>query len=247
VLNAGVSGFGTAEELLYLERELWKYSPDLVLLSFFANDAGDNARANLFRLGRDGALVAAQAHYVPAGRLGDALNRNALLGWLSEHSDAFVLVKERANDLMKGELERRNAEQASAPSGSGTAAAPQSAGYEQRLTLALLERFYAETHARGIPLVIQSIPMARGEPPELVETFPAAFDVARPGIAFLPMKPLLDPLRSRELVYWKRSQGHWTPAAHALAGRALFSLIEQRRLLPPPSGGACQRPSAPPR
>ncbi|MEZ4290376.1 MAG: hypothetical protein R3E53_07505 [Myxococcota bacterium] len=38
VLNAGVSGYSNAEALLYLERELLKYDPDLVLLSFFAND-----------------------------------------------------------------------------------------------------------------------------------------------------------------------------------------------------------------
>ena len=32
VLNAGVSGFSTAEEYLYLERELFRYDPDVVVL-----------------------------------------------------------------------------------------------------------------------------------------------------------------------------------------------------------------------
>lgn len=44
VLNAGVSGFGNAEECLYLERELMKYQPDLVIVSFYANDLDDNVR-----------------------------------------------------------------------------------------------------------------------------------------------------------------------------------------------------------
>jgi hypothetical protein len=55
VLNAGVSGFSNAEEALYLERELLKYDPDLVVLSFYSNDLTDNVRTGLFRL-KDGNL-----------------------------------------------------------------------------------------------------------------------------------------------------------------------------------------------
>lgn len=38
VLNAGVSGFSNAESLLSFERELQRYAPDVVVLSFFLND-----------------------------------------------------------------------------------------------------------------------------------------------------------------------------------------------------------------
>ena len=38
VFNTGVSGFGTAEELIYLENEGIKYKPDAVVLGFFGND-----------------------------------------------------------------------------------------------------------------------------------------------------------------------------------------------------------------
>ena len=34
VINFGVSGFGTTQELLTLEYKVWKYSPDVVLLAF---------------------------------------------------------------------------------------------------------------------------------------------------------------------------------------------------------------------
>ena len=46
VLNFGQGGYGTTQELLTLEHEVWKYSPDLVLLAVTTgNDISDNSRA----------------------------------------------------------------------------------------------------------------------------------------------------------------------------------------------------------
>ncbi len=45
VLNFGVSGYGTAQELLTLREEVWKYSPDVVMLAITTNnDIADNSR-----------------------------------------------------------------------------------------------------------------------------------------------------------------------------------------------------------
>lgn len=41
-INAGVGGYGTVQEYLFLASEGLKYSPDLVLLMFFENDLSDN-------------------------------------------------------------------------------------------------------------------------------------------------------------------------------------------------------------
>src|SRR6185503_12935547 len=46
VLNFGVSGYGTAQELLTLREKVWKYSPDVVMLTITTNnDVTDNSRA----------------------------------------------------------------------------------------------------------------------------------------------------------------------------------------------------------
>lgn len=46
LLNFGVSGYGTAQELLTLREEVWKYSPDIVMLAVTTNnDIADNSRA----------------------------------------------------------------------------------------------------------------------------------------------------------------------------------------------------------
>ena len=46
VLNFGVSGYGTAQELLTLREQVWKYAPDVVMLTVTTNnDITDNVRA----------------------------------------------------------------------------------------------------------------------------------------------------------------------------------------------------------
>src|SRR5215207_5933593 len=46
VINFGVSGYGTAQELLTLREKVWSYSPDVVLLTVTTNnDVLDNSRA----------------------------------------------------------------------------------------------------------------------------------------------------------------------------------------------------------
>jgi len=45
IINFGVSGYGTAQELITLRDQVWKYSPDLVLLAVTtSNDITDNVR-----------------------------------------------------------------------------------------------------------------------------------------------------------------------------------------------------------
>src|SRR5262249_30648694 len=45
-VNFGVSGYGTADELLTLRERAWRYQPDMVLLAFFpGNDVRNNSRA----------------------------------------------------------------------------------------------------------------------------------------------------------------------------------------------------------
>jgi hypothetical protein len=46
VINFGVSGYGTAQELLTLRERAWRYQPDIVLLAFYTgNDFFNNLRA----------------------------------------------------------------------------------------------------------------------------------------------------------------------------------------------------------
>jgi lysophospholipase L1-like esterase len=237
VLNAGVSGFSTAEEYLYLERELVRYGPDLVLVSFYTNDLRDNMRSGLFKL-EEGELVQVRERYVPAGGLGNFLNTNWFFNLLSERSNAFVFAKERATLAAKAMMvkrQERRLEAAGGEAGGAAAVSTEAAPdphYRYRLTAAILDRMYDFLHERDIPLVIQSIaePSDPGEP--LQDTFPIEFfDVTRPGVYFVATPQLLAPYLGREPLYNRRSHYHWTPFSHELAGKTLATLIVENHLL----------------
>jgi hypothetical protein len=57
VINAGISGFSTAEALVFLENEGVRYSPDVVVLGFYANDFDDNIKSGLFGLEYGGLVL----------------------------------------------------------------------------------------------------------------------------------------------------------------------------------------------
>lgn len=244
VLNAGVSGYSNAEALLYLERELLKYEPDIVLLSFFANDLVDNVRAGLFSVS-EGQLVQVADGYVPAGSLGNFLNTNPIFNWFSGYSNAFVLAKERLTHVVKRQLVAQNLEkvaeaeeserrdrQVTERTGDGTPAP----SAEQALTVAILDRLYATTRARGIPLVIQSIPILAGANRDaLIEAFPVDyFDFDREGLYFVSMRDALRPALGQQKLYNDRSHGHWTPFSHRVSGQQISRLVLDHHLLEPP-------------
>ncbi len=243
VLNAGVSGFSNAEELLYLERELIKYDPDLVVLSFFTNDLVDNVRSGLLVL-EDGRLEPRSQSYVPAGRLGDLLNSSPLFNFLSGYSNAFALIKERATTIVKRRMIAQNEANESRAAGRreetpqelDARPGPDRGDAQGRLAAAILERLYDFARERSIPVVIQSIPSGGyavpvGDRP-LLDLFPYEhFDGNRPGLAVLPMIDLLKPHVGETPLTNLRSHFHWTAFAHGLSGRALAKRIVENGFL----------------
>jgi lysophospholipase L1-like esterase len=65
VINAGVIGYGTDNQLAYFTGEGYKYQPDLVLLAFFTgNDITDNIWYSLYNL-ENGQLIRVDAAHPP--------------------------------------------------------------------------------------------------------------------------------------------------------------------------------------
>lgn len=121
VINFGVSGYGTAQELITLREKVWEYSPDVVLLAVTTNnDVLDNSRAlkltgeiPYFKL-RDGQLVLDNSFRdARSFQLRDsALNRTGR--WLRDRL-RFVQAIHLAQVALKSRLDawrdRRRAEQ----------------------------------------------------------------------------------------------------------------------------------------
>ncbi len=168
VINSGVSGFGTAEELVFLMAEGVRYHPDVVVLGFYANDFEDNVKAGLFSIS-DGTLVLRSRQHIPGVAILDAINRFALLRWLSEHSYAYSLV---ANSLWMSakrallSRQRLNLEtEYAVPAG-------RIGNYEQELTRLLLERLFAVCREHDIRLIILDIPRPTSDENELQSSVP---------------------------------------------------------------------------
>jgi hypothetical protein len=111
VINFGVSGYGTAQELLTLREKVWQYSPDVVLLAVTTNnDVLDNSRALKltdeipYFVMRDDQLVLDDSFRASASfRLRDsALNR--LGRWLREHL-RFVQAIHQSQGALKSRLD----------------------------------------------------------------------------------------------------------------------------------------------
>lgn len=232
VMNAGVPVFGTSEELVYFEQDLLRYAPDLVLVSFYENDMKDNVRAPLYRFENE-RLVRGDARYYPDARVTDLLRTQPVLRWLDEHSNAFAFARGRGAALLR---QRRT--QARAESTTGEASAVPAAMFTRtdpprRMTAALFDAFYAIARARGIPLVIQSIPSPAWPEGRLVlqEVFPVEFfDSKRDGVHLVLGMDLL-PQRIGELELYRRTNHHYAPDGHRVMGEALAALILERGLL----------------
>jgi hypothetical protein len=101
VLNLGVSGYGTAQELITLRQKVWEYSPDIVLLVFTTyNDLYDNSRA----LGKNEAVpyfVYRNGELVYDASFRDSANYrksnssvNKLGRWLNDHLRVAQLIEQ---------------------------------------------------------------------------------------------------------------------------------------------------------
>jgi hypothetical protein len=120
-INFGVSGYGTAQELITLRERVWSYSPDVVLLAFTTNnDVTDNSRALKltneipYFVRRDGRLVLDDSfRETSAFRLRDsAINRAAK--WVRDHS-RVIQLGHQAHGAIKALLAARRAPAAAAP------------------------------------------------------------------------------------------------------------------------------------
>jgi hypothetical protein len=113
VINFGVSGYGTAQELITVREKAWDYSPDLVLLAVTTNnDITDNSRAlkktdevPYFVYRGDGLVLDDSFRTSPAFRLHtNALSR--LGAWIQDHSRVIQAIHQ-AQYAFKNYLARR--------------------------------------------------------------------------------------------------------------------------------------------
>lgn len=106
VINAGVSGYGTAQELLTYRRLVERYHPDVVLLAFVDNDVVDNSYldpsrvAPVFLPDNTGNL-----QLRPASGLGQGIVESVKT-WLRQHTRLYPVVMSYLHRLLPSTLPR---------------------------------------------------------------------------------------------------------------------------------------------
>lgn len=250
VVNAGVAGYGTAQEYLYLDTEGYKYSPDLVLVVvFLGNDLNDNIRSAdgrwdrpVFKINGDGRLEQVSWPEAPNFR------RSGLEDFLVRNSTVY-------NFIASGVF--RKVEQGQQPTGETGRDPGQDFQIYQRdlpqkyersweVTEALLRAIADRAAQIGARTLVVGAPSFRQLDPERFNEMlrtegldPRKYDIELPNRLLrtaaerqqLPYLDLLPALRAGaaagigDMFYPKNT--HWAPAGQRTVARALFDYLVQ--------------------
>ena len=245
VLNTGISGFGTAEELMYLEHEGMKYHPDAVVLAFFGNDFDDSVKSGMYELA-DGKLVVRNTIYTPGVKAIAIMNGVPGAFWLGQHSYLFSLLVNSFWETAKGTLlvvARKNLTTEYAVRVSAVN------DYERELVVALLQRMKAVALAANVPFIVVEIPSIAEHPDRTAWSASVPDDLVPAVIAncdvYVPASSYLAGVETGS-VHVPHGQRHISEITHARIAEALdrvlsaesprFSLHTSSYSGEPPSG-----------
>jgi hypothetical protein len=232
VINTGVSGFGTAEELAFLENEGVKYHPDVVVLGFFANDFDDNVRSGLFALKGD-SLIAQSKAYAPATGLLGVVNAIPPMRWLSEHSYLYSLAFNTVWNLFKrASIEHARNNEVNENEFAVPIQGPTEG--EMSLMAALVSRMSEFCRTRGILFVVIDIPVHVNHgvgafdtsiPPSLLDGFRHSADV------LLSSEDALGSYRGIAEIHVEHGDNHISEFSHMMFGaRAAQAILDKASL-----------------
>ena len=229
VMNAGISGAGTAEELVFLENEGIKYAPDFVVVAFSANDPDDNVKCDLFRV-RNGELVNGRMEYAPAVKVLNAINSVPPIRWLSENSYFYSVFFNQVWLFQKKSLLKERSAQV-VEEFAVRPPDPDRALFEYQcdLTRRLMRRMYDFCQRNGIRMVILEIPAGIGATREFEPSIPepclGSFRESCDAL-FLSSDVLRD-YRGVADVFVPHGQQHISETTHLLVGVAVADKIEE--------------------
>jgi GDSL-like Lipase/Acylhydrolase family len=215
VLNAGVSGFSTAEELAYLENEGYRYAPDVVVLGFYANDFEDNLKAGLFAL-EHGKLIERKREHIPGVRIQNAIYSVPGVQWLGENSYFYSLLFNNVWEYFKAMLAAHAKGEATEYAVTTRTA---NSDYEIGLALALIERMSRFCAERGIRLVVADIPQMRGAY-RFTDSLPkpAQEALGKMGIEYVSSQSLLSEYDGVAEMHVPHGHNHVSEITHLMIG-----------------------------
>ncbi len=226
VINAGVSKFGTDNELLFYQYEGMKYQPDLVILLFFYNDVHDNVEDPYFAL-EDGRLIPVEPKPLqPLGPMGQ------LSGWLWDHFEFFRLLKIVGSVL---QVAMQTGGKIGDPiEAIFLAEATAEMEYAWSLTSALMGKIEHETALHGAQFLLVGIAdrnalSSRNDPlgEQLASVNQRLAEISRDNsLDYVDLLPGFQDsfLLNGELLFWP-GDGHWNATGHRLAAEIVSTYL----------------------
>ncbi len=226
VINAGVPGWGTGQEMLFYEHDGRAYRPDLVVLVIVPNDPTDNVEGTGPRFTLDGDRL--RDPDGPAPR-----RKSPVTQWLQANSRLFA---QTAYGLaLAGAMLRHPSSPApaavpgtmpaSAPAPTFVADHSPSATPAWRLTEALEDRLLRAVRADGARLVVVLEVMPRRMKQWQVDLWAAR------GVPVLDLAPVLLAAQQAGVVTRLPGDPHLSSAGQAVFAEALRGVLERERLL----------------
>jgi hypothetical protein len=223
VLNAGVAGFSTAEELAYLISEGHKYKPDVVVVGFYANDFDDNLKAGLFALDDKGHVMEKSKNHLPGVKIQNVIYAIPGVRWLSENSYLYALAFNGVWAFFKARLTEQTRFESAV--GGSKDRSPR----DVELAVGLLERmgrFCGEHNIRLIVVDIPVMPAAYRTESSIPERMRQ--QLASAGIEVIDSQALLGQLEGAAEFHLPHGHNHISELTHALIGVKLGEKIAPR-------------------
>ena len=228
VINAGVGGYGTVQQLIYLREEGARFAPDLVVVSLFHNDLEDNCMSYYPGIGSRPYAVA-EADGV---RIVEPCDEERHLqfcaplpfrGFLSRNSYLYFLFNDlfyrrffadSLSEIQQADLDRFGPE------------------LRMRVLLGVFDHLREVVADAGARLAIVAIP--RREHLQLGKSVYG--EVARycseADIAYLDLSAALAASMAKGDEPYFVTDIHWTATGHSVAGRTIAGRVEELRARP---------------
>jgi lysophospholipase L1-like esterase len=227
VINAGVSGYSTDQELLWYRNEGTKYETDLVILVFAGNDVGDNEQELVSTIYYKPRFILDKGQLVPTGYPVPKTSPQGMFIYsLSQRSALAYFLIQRYFDLRSLYTTFRDHSQAAAAPALETSAEKE----PFELTIALIDEIRKNAESRKAKFMI--VATDRWWNHRSGETYQDFIDLLR-AKGFLVVDVVSMPGFDPEVMLIP-DDGHWNRSGHEFVAEQIETLIETHQLLSQP-------------
>lgn len=228
VINAGVSGYSTDQELLWYENEGIKYETDLVILVLAGNDVGDNERQLVNTIYYKPRFILQDGELVLIGTpVPETSPQGKFIYSLSQRSALAYFLVQRYFDLRS--LYAKTKDSSDRPNSPAAATDAKTEPFE--LTIALLDEIRNIAESQDAKFMIVTTDSWWNYPSN--ETYNDLLTAMRKnGFLVLDVESLpgFDP----ETMIIPKDGGHWNQSGNEFVATEVQALIETERLLKQP-------------